>query len=80
MVGRSREMFDRSEDIAYTEKSEDGDCSDGQERQETEKELFLAGLGDEIEIDATNRPTAVRNRFVCLHGNPPFRIYRNYSA
>mgnify|MGYP001577105294 CR=1 FL=1 len=74
------EMLRRSEDAVHAEKSEDGDATEGQERQETEKELFLAGLGDEIEVDATNQSTAIRNRLVCLHSNPPFRIHCNYSA
>lgn len=73
-------MFDRSEDAVHAEKSEDGDTTEGQERQEAEKELFLAGLGDEIEVDATNRSTAIRNGLACLHDNPPFRIYCNYNA
>ena len=69
----------RSEDAVHAEESEDGDCSDGQERKETENELFLAGLGDEVEVDALNRPTAVRNWLVGLHVDPPFRVCCNYN-
>jgi len=57
----------RSEDAVHAEESEDGDCSDGQERKETENDLLLVGLGDGVEVDAPN------------HTNPPFRFCYKYS-
>jgi hypothetical protein len=66
------------EDAVRSEKTEDGDTPESQERQEAENELLGAGLGDEVEVDATNRPTTVRNRIVHLvhvvHARPPFRL------
>ena len=71
MAGHSREMFDRLEDAVHAEKSEDGDATEGQVRQKTKDELLRAAPRDEVEVDATNRPAAVRNRLVYLaHVNP----------
>ena len=67
------EMPRRSEDAVHTEKSEDGDRPDGQKRQETEKELFFTGLGDEVEVDTANRSTTVRNWLVGPHVKPSFQ-------
>ena len=68
-IGLDREQSGRprwSENAVHVEESEDGNSSERQKRQETENELLGTALGDEVEIDATNGTSAIRDRLVCL--------------
>jgi hypothetical protein len=41
--------------------------------------LLRTALRDEVEVDATNRSAAARNRLISLHAEPPFKICSDYN-